>query len=558
MYTLKSAARRSSLLGVTLALVAAVIAPAASVFADALNPLTERSLTLSSSSPGWSYRDASGNATYAPPNSGANGNQTGNTFSFRVSSTASVEAFTFQYCTQPAGQCQGPGNNTGNGGTREANGPTPYAGQRSDLEVVTSSPSEVSSGNYASLFNSTKGQPSSALNVPDRDGTEGNYIVLHKAPAAPTWSYSGGWSMASSNEQDAAIDTNKDNYITLSNSTGQSLGAGDYVKIIFFGTDDNYITNPGSSAFFVKINTYSDDAATTVIDGGVTVANIMNRSIEIQTKVLETMDFSVGTVDPNTLDSDDPDAGGPLLSQFTTATGRAQHTPCDPIATSMDTTSTTPNVLQLGNEVGEFSLQTLHTYSTHSYWRLSSNSSAGATVYYSGVTLSNTVGDQIDAIGGGLNVATAPLPGSEQFGLALDNGSDTVGVGPHEVSYAKERTAQLYQNGADNDVTGLETTSLTADNVLSNGSWHTPRLFPLDPAAPYADGTGNVNSEYGTVNTHFAFDSQSNLIPTPIASENNQVVDCVTGKMRYIANIAATTPAGIYTTKINYIAAPQY
>jgi len=28
--------------------------------------------------------------------------------------------------------------------------------------------------------------------------------------------------------------------------------------------------------------------------------------------------------------------------------------------------------------------------------------------------------------------------------------------------------------------------------------------------------------------------------------------------MRYIGNIAATTPAGIYTTKINYIAAPQY
>ena len=53
----------------------------------------------------------------------------------------------------------------------------------------------------------------------------------------------------------------------------------------------------------------------------------------------------------------------------------------------------------LGNELGEFSLETAHTYSTHSYWRLSSNSSAGATVYYSGVTLSNTVNDKISAIG---------------------------------------------------------------------------------------------------------------------------------------------------------------
>ena len=56
----------------------------------------------------------------------------------------------------------------------------------------------------------------------------------------------------------------------------------------------------------------------------------------------------------------------------------------------------------------------------------------------------------------------------------------------------------------------------------------------------------------------FAFDTNSNLIPVDLASEDSQVVDCVTGKMRYIANIAATTPAGIYATKVNYIAAPQY
>ncbi len=36
------------------------------------------------------------------------------------------------------------------------------------------------------------------------------------------------------------------------------------------------------------------------------------------------------------------------------------------------------------------------------------------------------------------------------------------------------------------------------------------------------------------------------------------VISCATAKMRYIANIGADTPAGVYTTKINYLAAPQY
>jgi hypothetical protein len=259
------------------------------------------------------------------------------------------------------------------------------------------------------------------------------------------------------------------------------------------------------------------------------------------------MDFSVGTVDPNTLASD-----GTGTSAYALATGQNTHGVCDPIRTGMTLGTLTPNVLQLGNATGEFSLETAHTYSTHSYWRLSSNSSAGATVYYSGVTLSNTVGNQIAAIGA---TKASPTRGSEQFGLALDNGT-----GPnYAVSYAKERTGpNLFQNGADNAVAGLETTSLAADNVTSNASWHNPKLAPLAPATNYSEGTGIVNPEYGVVDTKFAFDPQSNLTPTPIASESSQVVDCVTGKMRYIANIAATTPAGIYTTKINYIAAPQY
>lgn len=582
--TLKSTFRRTGLLVTAFALVAATFLPAASTYADALNPLTERSLTLSSGSPGWNFTDASGNGTYAPPNSGANGQKTGNTFSFRVSSNEAVKGFSFQYCTEPAGNCKGPGDNglasgstTGGDAVRKSNAAA-IADKTSDLEVVGAG-SEIGGAFYGSHFNSTTGQPSAGPadydpdtahpNMPARDGSNGTFIILYKNALGDAWSQSTGWTMATAVNQTKNLDgttategdgtsSGKKNYITLTNATGTPvLPAGAYVKVIFFATDNTYITNPGSKEFFVKINSYRSATALTDanrIDGGVTVANVMNRSIEIQTKVLETMQFSVGTVDPNTLDSGS--------SQLTDATGLLAHTPCDPISTRMTSTGA-ENVLQLGNKDGEFSLRTDTTYSTHSYWRLSSNSSGGATVYYSGVTLSNTVGDQIKAIG---KTAATPTKGGEQFGLALDNG-----VGPdYQVSYAKERaTDHLYQNGADNDVAGVHASTTAA--VGSNLSWHTPRLAPLTPDAQYANGTGVVNvvadDPFGyvaagltnspTSYAKFAFDSDSNTIPTPIAS-GTKVLDCVTGKMRYIANIAATTPAGIYTTKINYIAAPKY
>ena len=66
MYKLKDAVKRgSALLGVTGLLVGiGASAMPAFVSADTLNPLTKRSLTLSSSSPGWAYTDGSGNSTF--------------------------------------------------------------------------------------------------------------------------------------------------------------------------------------------------------------------------------------------------------------------------------------------------------------------------------------------------------------------------------------------------------------------------------------------------------------------------------------------------------------
>jgi len=560
MYTLRSIARRGSLLGTAAALLTAAVIPAAPAFADALNPLTDRSLTLSSSSPGWNYTDGSGNATYAPPNSGANGQKTGNTFTFKVStdstSSNTVKGFTFQYCTTSAGNCTAPGNNGQAGGVRN---PDSVSAKTSDLNVVTSSPSEVTSA-IGSTVNATSG---AVVSVPAPTSTGQNFVVLYKSGAS--WVQSTGWAMSSEPKEDGTIAastaTGANNYIKLTNSTGGlTLPSTGEVKIVFFGTDTNYITNPGAGAFFVKINDYNSATTlddTTLVDGGVTVANVMNRSIEIQTKVLETMSFSVGTVDPYTLESD-----GSNTSEFYAATGLQTHGPCDPILTGMtpNDPNATVNILQMGNEAAENSLETDKTYSTHSYWRLSSNSSAGATVYYSGVTLSNTVGDQIDAIG---PTATQPHVGSEQFGLALANGitADNA-TGPFEVDYDVERAnGFLYENGNDTTTNGIHAS--VATDVGGNASYHTPRLFPLVPHANYEDGAGAVNANYNgatsaPIDTSFAFDPTSNTIPVPLADESTSVVDCVTAKMRYIANIAATTPAGIYATKINYIAAPQY
>jgi len=586
---LKSVVRRGVMFGAAFAVVAASFAPASLTFADALNPLTERSLSLSSSSPGWDYKDGSGNSLYAPPNSGANGKKTGNTFSFKVSTnststgvnptSAPVKAITFQYCTLSAGMCYDPGNNAGlnNAGTIANSAATELA-KTSNLDIVSASPSQATLGTYV---NTTTGAVTS---IPAANSTGNNFLVYYEN-APGDWQASAGWTMTTQIAQDGTASPQA-NQITLVNAAGQGFTAGQKVKIVFFATDTNYITNPGAGAFFVKINTYKDvDTTTTpgtpitdpddVIDGGVTVANVMNQSIQIQTKVLETMDFSVGVVDPNTLSN----------AQLLTANGNASHTPCDRILTSMDPNSPTSavNTLKMGDPSAEYSLSTTVSYSAHSYWRLSSNSSGGATVYYSGNTLSNTVNDKIKAIGA---TKDEPLAGSEQFGLAMaiDTAAPTgTPLRGYQTQYLSEdATGKPYEYGADSTAAGIaalqaETTAnagvghpaITAtgldasmSSVVGNPSYHAPQLYPLVAEPNYNDGAGVNNTNYSgqgeAKSTEYAFDETSQQIPVALATESTEVVDCVTAKMRYIANIAATTPAGIYTTKINYIASPQY
>lgn len=532
MYKLKDVASRATAFAGAVFMLGGVVSMALPgiASADALNPLTERTLTLTSSSPGFKYFDGSGNSpsnpnaaglNYSPPGSGPNGYKSGEKFSFRVSTDSSgagpaIEGITFQYCTAAAGQCLAPGD----------------APAGTVLSPTPSSTVKATSSN----LNVTFASPTCST-----DAT-GDYSIYVEGVAQSCTD----WVATATNKEDSSsTHKNTDNFITLKN-TGTSAvkpGSGDKVEIVFRASETNYITNPGSGKFFVKINTFRDDTktdptdpadASSIIDGGVTVANVMTDSIQIQTKVLETMSFSVGTVNPDTL----------------SVAQNAVHGPCDVISTNDD--------INLGDSNQEYSLATGEAYDATSYWRLSSNSSGGATVYYSGATLSNTVGDQIQAIG---TTAKVSHPGMEQFGLAYTSAADTLDDND--------------PNGGGDSTKGLGIVQSIADDSgqppESKQGYKTPTLAPLvaagdttNPDYPsgsisatnYSAGNGTING--ATPTALFAFDPASLTSAVPFAGYANGVVDCSTGKMRYVANISPNTPAGVYTTKINYLAAPQY
>jgi hypothetical protein len=562
MYKVKEVARRGSALVAAASLLAGIGASALPglASADSLNPLTQRSLTLSSSSPGWSYLDGSGNTTYAPPNSGANGQKTGNIFTFKTTSQAdgvganpTIKAFSFQYCIQAAGECTAPGNDAYVTGTPDTRGGD--TATTSDLNVVQGTgaghtPAEISSSDWTTIQARQSGVTAGLYaKTPKADNSEGSFVVLVGGVVQPGWSMS----TTGTNLETTAVaahdsthfPTGKNNVITLVNSSGTSIPANASVEVAFYATNYNYITNPGSGAFFVRINDYSLDTdavpttSTHIVDGGVTVANVMNESISIQTKVLETMDFSVGTYDPDT-----------YTDAQLTAKSLPVHGQCNTLLMADPTSSsysTDPhNVLHLGDSTAEFSLRTDRPFVVNSYWRLSSNSSGGATVYYTGHTLTNTEGDQITPlqdvtsdIGAGLG--TKSNFGTEQFGLGIDQTG--ANKNPGTDTYGSSSTSGDFAN-----------------YVASNAKAHLPQLAPLVPTSNYGNayGDGGGANPVPLATTGFAFNKDADSSAVPIASESTQVVDCVTAKMRYIANIAATTPAGLYTTKINYVASPQY
>lgn len=562
MYTLKTIARRGTALGMAASLLVATILPASAAFADALNPLTERSLLLSSSAPGYMDTDGSGNSAvspnsvgenYAPAGSGPNGKKTGETFTFTHTSTATVKGLSFQYCTSAAGVCQSPGNNGElvPGYTGDADDPgdarngvyDPTAGSPN----TTGRPDNVSPDPLHPEYGGHDNQKSDL----DFVGTFTEGTGAGQFSVTVDGSPSTGWAFTKANLEDDAHTgtlTGKNNYVTLTNSTGEAISSGDEVVVTFRPSETIYITNPGSREFFVKINTYNSDTDLfgpqnidgvnnvdeddfTIIDGGVTVANVMTDSIHITTKVLETMSFSVGTQNRDTVDI----GSGEL------------HGKCDPILTPNN------NRLNLGNPNAEYSLETGKAWDVYSYWRLSSNSSGGATVYYSGDTLRNTVGDHIQD----MPSEVTSTPGTEQFGLGF--------VDAHLLTTANPATPWLdvKDNGAATWASGWTDPDSYPFRTLSSQIGATP--YNNDPLAPqgasnnYDEAEGTIDNGSGGPGTaKFRFLASSLTSPELIAQQNETVISCATAKMRYVGNIGADTPAGVYTTKINYLAAPQY
>lgn len=155
------------------------------------------------------------------------------------------------------------------------------------------------------------------------------------------------------------------------------------------------------------------------------------------------------------------------------------------------------------------------------------------------------MGDQISD----MEEETVSLPGTEQFGLGfVDAGLDTMDAGfTSLVDNVKYFVPRSYPFITLTSQTGAPYTSLAAQ----------PASTGYDEATGYI---GNEITEGGvqTPTAKFKFLKTSSTVPEMIAQQTESVISCATAKMRYVGNIAADTPAGVYTTKINYLAAPQY
>lgn len=157
--------------------------------------------------------------------------------------------------------------------------------------------------------------------------------------------------------------------------------------------------------------------------------------------------------------------------------------------------------LALGDNAGVLDSGT--AYDNYSYFKISTNALNGTAVQYSGDTLKSG-SNSITA----LSAETVSTPGSSQFGLGLDMANANTSF-----------------------------TNLTA-------------------STDYDEAAGAIN---GSPVAEFNFATGSLTTPVTIASATTgTTVTCDWAAVRYIGNISTTTPPGIYTTTITYIAVPTY
>lgn len=299
-------------------------------------------------------------------------------------------------------------------------------------------------------------------------------------------------------------------YWTLTNGTGTTLTpAPTEYTVTFTPTETQSFMNPDTNTtYFVHLtlwttNTqaadYDTNKASLVDEGTVTSATV--NAIDINTRVQETLKFSVeGDTRNNTANTNTgtPTAGTGAFNGPTSAA-----TSCEPLAGF--------GAILMGDSASN-ALASANTYDALSYFRLATNSAHGARVLYAGDTLSSG-SETITPIGVPAAIADPSATNVEQFGLGL--------------------IAVPNKAGAD----------VSTDVDLDGGGTYLN--------AALASGLG-----YGSGTTNAGFES-TETSPVLLASSAG-IVQCDTGAVRYIANIADETAAGIYTTRIVYIAAPSY
>jgi hypothetical protein len=175
-----------------------------------------------------------------------------------------------------------------------------------------------------------------------------------------------------------------------------------------------------------------------------------------------------------------------------------------------DCATVTGTAVGLGDADDVLSLTSATTNRDHSYFRISSNGFNGSVIKYSA---SGTLTDGANNIDGVTSEVAFTTPGTtEQFGLAID-------------------------------------TTVAGGNTLCSQS-----SAPTNGVV--ADSNYNAGNETVAA-ASYNFSSTSNVTPVTIATAPG-IVDWATCGVGYAANIAPTTPAGVYTASVNYIAVPTF
>lgn len=369
-----------------------VLLPSQSVSAAGL--LTTRKVTMSSQAPGTTTADI--NSVAYAAGAGGNGSKATHTFNFtQATSGATIGSVAIQYCTTPffGTTCTSPSGmnaaNVTNGGTTVSG----FSGTQPTVDTTTTANANFFSGNACA-------------------GTgvlRQNCILLTRTAAVNT---------ATPSMQ----------IIAGNGATGTS-----------------YVVNPTTAGtFYIRITTFSDAAYTTIVDQGAVAGSIQN-SIDITSRVQETLNFSIGN---------------------------AYVAPSTTCAVLNNT-----GALNLGNSSSNYTLDPTTAYEATSYWRLSTNANAGTTVQYSGDTLKTAGGVAITSIGVGGAVSA---PGTEQFGLGLnsaDGNQSLTGL-----------TAQAPYAAANGTING----TFTASFAHETASTSTPKTLASNASGTVTCATGSV------------------------------------------------------------------